>query len=73
MDSRMANMPGVRQAFTNRKQRKGAENSSGMPRGGFSMRSRIAKIILEVVAVVTLGFLLNSCGAEPYCPTCGLP
>jgi len=35
------------------------------------MRSRMAKIILEVMAVVALGFLLNSCGAEPYCPTCG--
>ena len=35
------------------------------------MRSRVAKIILEVVAVVALGFLLNSCGAQPYCPTCG--
>jgi hypothetical protein len=35
------------------------------------MRSRIAKIILEVMMVVALGFLLNSCGSEPYCPTCG--
>ena len=35
------------------------------------MRSRIAKIILEVMTVVALGFLLNSCGSEPYCPTCG--
>ena len=35
------------------------------------MRSRVAKIILEVAAVVTLGFLLNSCASQPYCPTCG--
>src|SRR5208337_3890629 len=35
------------------------------------MSSRVAKIILEVVVVVTLGFLLNSCGSQPYCPTCG--
>ncbi|HKI12515.1 MAG TPA: hypothetical protein VKA02_10395 [Candidatus Acidoferrum sp.] len=35
------------------------------------MSSRVAKIIFEVVVVVTLGFLLNSCGSQPYCPTCG--
>jgi len=35
------------------------------------MRSRLAKIFLEVAAVVALGFLLNSCGSQPNCPTCG--
>src|SRR5260370_30829334 len=53
-----------------RKQRHGAENSSGIPGGGFSMRSRLAKFI-EVAAVLALGFLLNSCGSQPFCPTCG--
>jgi hypothetical protein len=54
-----------------RKQHGGTENSSGIPSGGFSMRSRLAKIFLEVAAVVALGFLLNSCGSQPNCPTCG--
>jgi hypothetical protein len=35
------------------------------------MRSRAAKIIFEVAVVVALGFLLNSCGSQKYCPTCG--
>jgi hypothetical protein len=35
------------------------------------MRSRIAKILFEVMVVVALGFLLASCGSQPYCPTCG--
>lgn len=35
------------------------------------MRSRLARIILEVVAVMALGLFLNSCGSQPYCPTCG--
>jgi hypothetical protein len=35
------------------------------------MRSSLAKIILEVVAAVALGFSLNSCGSQPHCPTCG--
>ena len=35
------------------------------------MRSKVARIILELMAVVALGFLLNSCGSQPYCPTCG--
>src|ERR1700751_4430983 len=51
-------------------QRHCAENSSGIPGGGFSMRSRLAKII-EMAVVVALGFLLNSCGSQPFCPTCG--
>jgi len=34
------------------------------------MRSRLAKFI-QLAAVLTLGFLLNSCGSQPYCPTCG--
>ena len=34
------------------------------------MRSRLAKII-EMAVVVALGFLLNSCGSQPFCPTCG--
>jgi hypothetical protein len=53
-----------------RKQRHGGENSSGIPGGGFSMRSRLAKFI-EVAAVLALGVLLNSCGSQPFCPTCG--
>jgi len=35
------------------------------------MSSRAAKIIFEVAAVVALAFLLNSCGSQKYCPTCG--
>jgi len=35
------------------------------------MRSSLAKIILEMVAAVALGFSLNSCGSQPHCPTCG--
>ena len=34
------------------------------------MRSRLAKFI-QLAAVLTLGFLLNSCGSQPFCPTCG--
>jgi hypothetical protein len=34
------------------------------------MKSRLARII-EVAAVVAFGFLLNSCGSQPFCPTCG--
>jgi len=35
------------------------------------MRSTLARIILEVAAVPALAFLLNSCGGQPHCPTCG--
>ena len=35
------------------------------------MRSTLARIILEVAAVLALAFLLNSCGGQPNCPTCG--
>jgi hypothetical protein len=35
------------------------------------MRSTLAKIILEGAAVLALAFLLNSCGGQPNCPTCG--
>ena len=35
------------------------------------MRPRVARIILDVVAVVALALLLNSCGSQPNCPTCG--
>jgi len=35
------------------------------------MRSTLARIILEVAAVLALAFLLNSCGGQPHCPTCG--
>src|ERR1700752_1063113 len=55
----------------NQERHKAKENSNGIPRGGFSMRSRAARILFELVAVVALGFLLNSCGSQPYCPTCG--
>jgi hypothetical protein len=34
------------------------------------MRPRLAKFI-QLVAVLTLGFLLNSCSSQPFCPTCG--
>jgi hypothetical protein len=34
------------------------------------MRSRVMKII-EMAAVLALGFLLNSCGTQKFCPTCG--
>jgi hypothetical protein len=35
------------------------------------MRCTLARIILEVAAVLALAFLLNSCGGQPHCPTCG--
>ena len=35
------------------------------------MRSGVAKVILEVAAVVVVAFLLNSCGGQKGCPTCG--
>src|SRR6516165_10675983 len=53
------------------KQHDGTQESSGIRRGGCSMRSGVAKVILEVAAVLALAFLLNSCGGQPHCPTCG--
>ena len=35
------------------------------------MRSRVVKILFEVVAVAALAVLLSSCGSQAYCPTCG--
>ena len=35
------------------------------------MRSGVTKVILEVAAVVVVAFLLNSCGGQKGCPTCG--
>jgi len=35
------------------------------------MRSGVAKVILEVAAAVVVAFLLNSCGGQKGCPTCG--
>jgi hypothetical protein len=35
------------------------------------MRFRVAKVLFEVMAVVALALLMNSCGSQPYCPTCG--
>jgi len=35
------------------------------------MRSKVIVIILEVVTVLALALVLNSCGSQPYCPTCG--
>jgi hypothetical protein len=35
------------------------------------MRSRVAKITLEVAAAMALAFLISGCASEPYCPTCG--
>lgn len=35
------------------------------------MRSRLATITLEVLALAALAFLVNSCGSQKYCPTCG--
>src|SRR5580658_2882316 len=57
--------------FQHRKQRGGTKNSNRIPSGGCSMRSRVARKILEVMAVVALAFLLKSCASQPYCPTCG--
>jgi len=34
------------------------------------MKSKLLKVF-EIAAVLTLGFLLNSCGSQPFCPTCG--
>src|SRR5215467_14760456 len=53
------------------KQHDGTQESSGIRRGGCSMRSGVAKVILEVAAVVVVAFLLNSCGGQKGCPTCG--
>jgi hypothetical protein len=47
------------------------ENSSGMLTGGFSMKSTVAKIVLGVATALALALLLNGCGSQPYCPTCG--
>ena len=35
------------------------------------MRCCLAKIILEAATVLALAFLLDSCGGQPNCPTCG--
>ena len=35
------------------------------------MRSGAAKVILELALVVVVAFLLNSCGGQKGCPTCG--
>ena len=35
------------------------------------MRSSLAKIILEMAVVMSLGLWLGSCGSQPHCPTCG--
>ncbi len=34
------------------------------------MKSKLLKVF-EMAAVLALGFLLNSCGSQPFCPTCG--
>src|SRR5215469_18347867 len=53
------------------KQHDGAEESSGIRRGGCSMRSGVTKTVLELALVVVGAFLLNSCGGQKGCPTCG--
>src|SRR5215469_9801444 len=55
----------------NQQQRNSAETSSGNPRGGRSMRSRLAQILFEVAAVVALMWFVSSCGSQKGCPTCG--
>src|SRR5882757_6720383 len=71
LNSKLANMPGSQAGLhKNESSATAPKNSSGIPGGGFSMRSRLAKFI-EVAAVLALGFLLNSCGSQPFCPTCG--
>jgi hypothetical protein len=35
------------------------------------MESRMAKILLQIIVVLSLAFLMTSCASEPYCPTCG--
>ena len=35
------------------------------------MMSRGTKIIVQVTALLAVGFLMDSCGSQPYCPTCG--
>lgn len=35
------------------------------------MRSSLAKIILQMTMVVSMGLWLGSCGSQPHCPTCG--
>jgi len=55
----------------NKQKRDDAEKTGGNPRGGRSMRYRGAGIIFQVVAMLVLGFLLNSCASQAYCPTCG--
>src|SRR6516164_2177794 len=53
------------------KQHDGTQESSGIRTGGCSMRSGVTKIILELALVVVGAFLLNSCGGQKGCPTCG--
>src|SRR5215471_20739859 len=55
----------------NQTMRDGAEKSSGISGGGCSMRSKGTSIVFYLVAVFTLGLLLNSCSSQPGCPTCG--
>ena len=35
------------------------------------MRSTVAKIVLGMATALALALLLNGCGSQPYCPTCG--
>jgi len=35
------------------------------------MRSRVSRISLEILALAVLAFVLNSCGGQKGCPTCG--
>src|SRR5215472_14565340 len=55
----------------NQTMRDGAEESSRISGGGCSMRSKGTSIVFYLVAVFTLGLLLNSCSSQPGCPTCG--
>src|SRR3974377_568035 len=53
------------------KQQDRTEKSSGIRRGGCSMRFGVTNVLFEVALVVALTLLLNSCGGQKGCPTCG--
>jgi hypothetical protein len=54
-----------------RKQRNHQGNSSGTLTGGSSMKSMVVKMLLGMATALALALLLNGCGSQPYCPTCG--
>jgi len=58
-------------SLSNQQAQSGAtENFMAISGGGFSMKSRLMKI-LGAGMLVALALVWNSCGTQPGCPTCG--